>query len=53
MTIIRRGDPVTMKGHHYLLQQALPNFFFHVTIAYGLLRHNGVEIGKRDFLGTR
>jgi hypothetical protein len=38
-------------GHDYLLQQALPNFFFHVTTAYALLRSVGVAIGKKDFLG--
>jgi hypothetical protein len=32
--------------------QAMPNFFFHITTAYAILRHNGVEVGKRDFLGT-
>ena len=36
----------------YLLGFALPNFYFHVTTAYDILRHNGVEIGKRDFIGT-
>ncbi len=40
-----------MSGAQFLTTFALPNFFFHVTIAYALLRHNGVEIGKRDFLG--
>jgi hypothetical protein len=38
-------------GINYLTNFVLPNFYFHVTIAYGLLRKNGVEIGKRDFLG--
>ena len=38
-------------GQDYLLNFALPNFFFHVTTAYGLIRHRGVEIGKMDFLG--
>ena len=38
-------------GQPYLLHFALPNFFFHVTTAYAILRHNGVDIGKRDFLG--
>lgn len=41
----------TMPGHGYLLQFALPNFFFHVTTAYDILRHQGVPVGKRDFLG--
>jgi len=38
-------------GQGYLLHFALPNFFFHVTTAYDILRHNGVAIGKRDYLG--
>jgi len=38
-------------GQGYLLNWVLPNFFFHVTTAYDILRHNGVELGKRDFLG--
>jgi hypothetical protein len=40
------------KGQDYLLHYALPNFYFHATTAYDILRHNGVEIGKRDFVGT-
>ena len=40
-----------LKGLPYLLERVQPNFFFHVTTAYNILRHNGVEIGKRDFLG--
>ena len=40
-----------MKGQPYLLHHVMPNFFFHVTTAYAILRHNGVEIGKKDFLG--
>lgn len=42
---------VTFTGENYLLEFALPNFFFHVTTAYDILRHDGVEIGKRDYLG--
>jgi hypothetical protein len=38
-------------GQQYLLNWVLPNFYFHVTTAYNILRHNGVDIGKRDFLG--
>jgi hypothetical protein len=45
------GNQRTMKGQAYLLHFGLPNFFFHVTTAYDILRHRGVEIGKRDFLG--
>jgi hypothetical protein len=40
------------KGRPYLLHYALPNFYFHTTTAYAILRHNGVEIGKRDFIGS-
>ncbi len=38
-------------GQDYLLSFALPNFYFHITAAYAILRHKGVEIGKRDYLG--
>jgi hypothetical protein len=41
------------KGQEFLLQHALPNFFFHVTTAYDILRHKGVPVGKRDYLGRR
>ncbi len=47
-----RGQPKTFTGINYLLQYALPNFYFHTATAYGILRHNGVEIGKSDFLGA-
>jgi hypothetical protein len=47
------GNPVTFKGQAYLLYMALPNFYFHLTTAYAILRHNGIEIGKGDFLGGR
>ncbi len=40
-----------MRGDEYVSQFALPNFYFHVTTVYALLRHNGVELGKRDFIG--
>lgn len=39
-------------GQTYLLHYALPHFFFHATTAYDILRHNGLEIGKKDFIGT-
>ena len=45
------GKEMPFKGIDYLLSFALPNFYFHVSTAYNILRHNGVEIGKRDFLG--
>jgi hypothetical protein len=46
------GQPVTFKGQPYLIQFVLPNFYFHATTAYAILRHNGVELGKRDFVGA-
>ena len=39
-------------GQAYLFSYGLPNFFFHTTTAYALLRHNGVEVGKKDFVGS-
>jgi uncharacterized protein len=42
---------MTLKGSQYLVSFALPNFYFHATTAYDILRHAGLEIGKRDFLG--
>jgi len=47
-----RGVERTFSGSDYLYQFALPNFYFHLTTAYAILRHNGVEVGKTDFLGT-
>jgi hypothetical protein len=47
-----RGEPKKFTGINYLLQFALPNFSFHTTTAYAILRHNGVEIGKADFIGA-
>ena len=47
-----RGEPKKFTGINYLLQVALPNFFFHVTTAYAILRHNGIEIGKYDYIGA-
>lgn len=39
-------------GSDYLVEMAIPNFYFHVTTAYDILRHNGVDIGKRDYIGS-
>jgi len=41
-----------LRGDDYLLHVAIPNFFFHVTTAYAILRHNGVDLGKMDYVGT-
>lgn len=46
-----RDRKLEFKGLQYLLTWAQPNFYFHLTTAYDILRHNGVEIGKKDFLG--
>ena len=48
-----RGTERTFTGVDYLFQFALPNFYFHLTTTYAILRHNGVEIGKADFWGVR
>jgi hypothetical protein len=52
--ITRPGTPHERKFtcQSYLLSYALPQFFFHVTTAYAILRHNGVEIGKKDYMGA-
>jgi uncharacterized protein len=46
------GRDVSFTGMQYLLGHAYPNFYFHVTTAYNILRANGVDIGKRDYIGT-
>lgn len=51
--VIKRGDKEThYKGMQFLLGHAMPNVYFHITTTYNILRHNGVEIGKRDYLGN-
>ncbi|MFZ6674997.1 DUF1993 domain-containing protein [Undibacterium sp. Xuan67W] len=52
--VLRPGTPKEKKlsGQNYLLAYGLPQFFFHVTTAYSLLRHNGIEIGKKDYMGA-
>jgi hypothetical protein len=49
--VMPRREGKVIKGSDYLLEYALPNFFFHVTTAYAILRHNGVDVGKNDYLG--
>lgn len=51
VTMKMRGEDKTFDGLTYLANIVLPNFFFHVTTAYDILRHNGVELGKKDFVG--
>lgn len=52
--VTRPGTPKERRfdGQSYLLSYGLPQFFFHVTTAYALLRHGGIEIGKRDYMGA-
>ena len=51
--VTKRGDKEThYTGMQFLLGHAVPNFYFHVSTTYNILRHNGVEIGKRDYLGN-
>ena len=51
--VLRPGTPKEKKliGHTYLTNYGLPQFFFHVTTAYAILRHNGLDVGKGDFMG--
>ncbi|MDX2074629.1 MAG: DUF1993 domain-containing protein [Alphaproteobacteria bacterium] len=44
-------NQMSFKGQDYLLQFVIPNFYFHISIAYAILRHNGLDVGKMDFLG--
>ncbi len=52
--VVRPGTPKERRfaGQAYLLSYGLPQFFFHASMVYALLRHNGIEIGKRDYMGT-
>ena len=43
---------MTLKGQQFISNSRFPNFYFHAATAHGILRHNGVEVGKRDFLGV-
>ena len=50
--VVKRGEKEThYKGMQFLLGHAIPNVYFHITTTYNILRHNGVEIGKSDYLG--
>jgi len=51
-TVTMRDEDRTSEAMHHLLAMALPNFWFHTTTAYAILRHAGVELGKRDFIGA-
>ncbi|WNG41409.1 DUF1993 domain-containing protein [Archangium minus] len=51
VTLKMRSQEMQFQGQPYLLNVVLPNFYFHITTAYAILRHNGLDIGKSDFLG--
>ena len=51
ITLKTRNDTLTFEGMTFLLNRALPNLYFHVSTAYAILRHNGIDIGKKDYLG--
>lgn len=53
ITFPARQGQMTLKGSDYLFHFSLPNFYFHVTTAYNILRHNGLQIGKQDFIGSQ
>jgi hypothetical protein len=46
-----RWEGKSLSASDYFLEHAMPNFFFHLTMAYAILRHNGVELGKHDYVG--
>ena len=52
VTLPLRGNATTFKGEWYLKHFVMPNFYFHVATAYAILRHNGVALGKGDFIGS-
>ena len=52
VTLKMHGKEIGFLGQPYLLHYVLPNFYFHITTAYAILRHNGLEIGKMDFVGN-
>ena len=51
VTLKAGSGELTFEGQPYLMQFALPNFYFHLATAYDILRHNGIALGKRDFIG--
>ena len=53
VTLTMHGKDTVFLGQPYLLNFVLPNFYFHITTAYAILRHNGLELGKKDFTGNQ
>jgi uncharacterized protein len=47
-----RWDGKYLMGHEYAVQHSIPNLYFHITLAYEILRHNGLDVGKKDYLGA-
>jgi hypothetical protein len=52
VTLKLRDKEISFLGQPYLLNFVLPNFYFHITVTYAILRHNGLEIGKTDYIGN-
>ncbi|RUR05031.1 DUF1993 family protein [Legionella sp. km772] len=52
ITLKVAGQELQFKGQEFTLHFALPNFYFHISMAYAILRHNGLDIGKKDYLGS-
>jgi hypothetical protein len=52
VTVKMRDRELNMTALELLLNRSMPNFYFHATTAYDIMRHNGVELGKRDFMGS-
>lgn len=52
VTIKMRDREINFKGQELIQNRAMPNFYFHLTTAYDIMRHNGIELGKRDFMGS-
>jgi uncharacterized protein len=51
ITLKIRGNELVFSGQDYLFNFVIPNFYFHITTTYAILRHNGVELGKMDYMG--
>lgn len=52
ISYVQRNKESNFIGQPYLLNYVLPNLYFHITATYAILRHNGLEIGKKDYLGN-
>jgi uncharacterized protein len=51
LVVLPRWEGKGLTGEDYILEYAMPNFYFHVTHAYAMLRHNGLDVGKKDYVG--